>query len=153
MQQALISAARELISPDEDTTIWPWGYGSPLASPVPQYLTLVLSFADFCGKPDGGLIFPGARGPFAIIEVGVSDSQRKPNSGTEHWLRKAGGQVLPSTRVTGSQVKIGFSMKVVSHKYCGTRLPSHHIGCPRIRLMYYEHKADCTDEHLNVVQL
>lgn len=47
----------------------------------------------FCGETDGGLTFPGAQQPFAIIEVGVSDTQRKKNSRTEHRLRKAGRQV------------------------------------------------------------
>jgi hypothetical protein len=96
MENALITAVTALISPTEDTTIWPWGDGSTL--PYSRLnclrLTSVLSLTQFCGEPDGALIFPGAQKPFVVIEAGISDTQRKTNSRTEHWLRKAGGNVL-----------------------------------------------------------
>jgi len=57
-------------------------------------LTLVLSFPHFCGEPDGSLAFPGQVIPFVIIEVGVSDTARKTNGRTEHWLRRATGKVF-----------------------------------------------------------
>lgn len=66
-------------------------YLTPLNCPP---LTLVLSFPHFCGEPDGGLALPGQVIPFIIVEVGVSDSARKTDGRTEHWLRRASGQVF-----------------------------------------------------------
>jgi len=57
-------------------------------------LTLVLSFPHFCGEPDGSLAFPGELIPFALVEVGVYDSQLKTNARTEHWLRRGAGKVF-----------------------------------------------------------
>lgn len=92
MQESLKKAIVELISPDANRLVKLCGDGCTLS--YSSQLTLVLSFPQFCGEPDGGLAFPGQVIPFVIIEVGLSDSGRNTNGRTEHWLRRASGQVF-----------------------------------------------------------
>jgi len=54
---------------------------------------LVIKLVRFSGEPDGGLTWPNEPLPFALIEVGVSDSGEKTRGRIVHWLTKGEGKV------------------------------------------------------------
>ena len=54
---------------------------------------LVIKLERFSGEPDGGLTWPNESLPFALIEVGVSDSGKKTRGCMVHWLTKGHGKV------------------------------------------------------------
>jgi hypothetical protein len=47
----------------------------------------------FCGEPDGGLLWTGQNFPFAILEVGYSDSGTMTRGRSSHWLTRGAGKV------------------------------------------------------------
>jgi hypothetical protein len=49
----------------------------------------------FSGEPDGGLLWLGEDFPFAILEVGFSDSGKKTRGRSIHWLTRGRGSVCP----------------------------------------------------------
>ena len=54
---------------------------------------LVIKLIRFWGEPEGGLAWPNQPLPFALIEVGVSDSGKKTRGRIVHWLTKGEGKV------------------------------------------------------------
>ena len=91
-----------------------WKYSTLLPSQLPatEFNTLSHPVLQGAGRSFDFSI-PGAQKPFAVIEAGVSDTQRKTNSRTEHWLRKAGGKVFHFLlKLLMVKVKLGISIKV-----------------------------------------
>jgi len=61
-----------------------------LANPV------VIRLPNFCGEPDGGLLWHGEDFPFALLEIGYSDCGRKTRGRSIHWLTHGRGRVCRS---------------------------------------------------------
>ena len=49
----------------------------------------------FFGEPDGGWLWDGEDFPFALLEVGYSDSGKKTRGRSIHWLTRGAGNVCP----------------------------------------------------------
>lgn len=81
--------------------------------PLTRSNSVDIKLPRFCGEPDGGLLWPGEDLPFAVLEVGYSDTGRKTRGRSYHWLTRGAGSVFPSfSNLVMFQIRLAISVKI-----------------------------------------